>query len=94
MEKVVDVPERSRFELHVGGRRVGVLDYNVEGGSVTLPHTEVDPACGGRGLGQALVQGALDAFRERGVTVRPVCSFVRHYIDKHPEYHDLVVKEG
>ena len=37
---------------------------------------------------------ALDAFRERGVTVRPVCSFVRHYIDKHPEYHDLVVKEG
>ncbi len=91
MAEVIDVPDKSRFELHVDGRRVGLLDYHGSGASVTLPHTEVDPTYGGQGLGGVLVRGALDAFRERGVTVRPTCSFVRHYIAGHPEYQDLVV---
>ena len=52
---------------------------------MTLPHTEVDPAVGGQGIGTALVAGVLDAARERGLTVLPYCSFIRHYIQQHPE---------
>ncbi len=87
---VIDVPEKGRFEVRVDGRVVGLASYHVDGTTMTLPHTEVDPAVGGQGLGTALVAGVLAAARERGLTVLPYCSFVRRYIQQHPETLDLV----
>jgi hypothetical protein len=87
---VVDVPERGRFEIRYGDRVVGLASYHVDCDVMTLPHTEVDPAMGGRGMGTALVAGVLSAARERGLHVLPYCSFVRHYIQQHPECLDLV----
>ncbi|MCV2489610.1 N-acetyltransferase [Geodermatophilus sp. YIM 151500] len=89
---VVDVPERGRFEIRIGEKVVGLASYHVENGTMTLPHTEVDPGLGGRGLGTALVAGVLDAARERGLHVLPYCSFVRHHIQRHPELVDLVAE--
>ena len=60
-------------------------------GRVLLPHTVVPPRHGGRGHGTALVRGTLDDLRARGVTtVVPTCWFVGAFIDRHPEYADLV----
>ena len=89
---VVDVPDRGRFEIRLGDRVVGLASYHVENGTMALPHTEIDPTVGGRGLGSALVAGVLTAARERGLTVLPYCSFVRHYIQQHPETIDLVAE--
>ena len=90
---VVDVPERGRFEIRNGDRVIGLASYHVDDGVMTLPHTEIDPSVGGRGLGTALVAGVLSAARERGLYVLPYCSFVRHYIQQHPETVDLVAEE-
>ena len=89
---VVDVPDRGRFEVRLGDRVVGLASYHVENGTMTLPHTEVDPSVGGRGIGSTLVAGVLAAARERGLTVLPYCSFVRHYIEQPPEEVDLVAE--
>ena len=89
---VVDVPERGRFEIRLGERVVGLASYHVENGTMALPHTEVDPGVGGRGIGTALVAGVLEAARERGLHVLPYCSFVRHDIQQHPETTDLVAE--
>jgi predicted GNAT family acetyltransferase len=90
---VVDVPERGRFEIRTGDRVVGLASYHVDGRTMTLPHTEVDPTMGGQGLGTLLVAGVLTAARQRGLHVLPYCSFVRHYIQQHPELMDLVAAE-
>lgn len=90
---VVDVPERGRFEIKVGDRVVGLASYHVDGGTRTRPHTEIDPAMGGRGLGTTLVAAVLVAARERGLHVLPYCSFVRRYIQQHPELVDLVAEQ-
>ena len=90
---VVDVPDRGRFEVLLDGRVVGLASYHVENGTMALPHTEVDPSVGGRGIGKVLVAGVLAAARERGLNVLPYCSFVRHYIQQHPEYVDLVAAD-
>ena len=90
---VVDVPERGRFEIREGNRVLGLASYHVDDGLMTLPHTEVDPSVGGRGLGTQLVAGVLAAARERGLHVLPYCSFVRHYIQQHPECVDLVAEK-
>ena len=90
---VVDVPEKGRFEIRLDDRVVGLASYHIDGSTMTLPHTEVDPSVGGRGIGTALVAGVLDAARERGLHVLPYCSFIRHYIQQHPETIDLVAAE-
>ncbi len=88
--EITNAPDRSRYELRIDGRVVGVADYRAEGGTLVFPHTEIDPAMRGRGLGARLVGAALDDVRARGGTVVPRCWFVARFIDDHPEYRSLV----
>lgn len=92
--QVRDVAERSRFEITVGGELAGFADYRLDetsdGAVMVFPHTVVEERHGGQGVGGDLVRGALDAARERGMLVRPVCWFVEGWIDRHPDYADLV----
>jgi predicted GNAT family acetyltransferase len=91
---VLDVPEWSRFEIHVDGRLAGFAQYRSTPGLIVFTHTEIDDAFEGRGLGSALIRTALDTARRRGLAVRPDCPFVRAYIARHPdEYLDLVPEE-
>jgi predicted GNAT family acetyltransferase len=57
---------------------------------ITLVHTETPVAARRRGRGSRLVEGVLQTARARGLKVVPVCAFVRAFLDKHPEYQDLV----
>lgn len=90
--KVVNNTESSRFELPLEGQ-FAVLDYQLYPGGIALTHTEVPSQWQNRGLGGKLAQTALDYARAEGLKVRPLCSFVAHYIREHPEYKDLVQKK-
>jgi predicted GNAT family acetyltransferase len=87
---VTDRPEELRYEIEVDGVVAGFIMYRIEPGVLELVHTDVDPKWEGKGVGAALVQGALDDVRARGLKVRPYCPFVAAYIRRHPEYEDLV----
>jgi uncharacterized protein len=87
---VTDNAERSRYELRLDGKLIGIAAYRRRDGRVAFTHTEVDQSCEGRGFGGMLVAAALDEARKRGDEVVPLCPFVAHYIDKHPEYESLV----
>ena len=89
---VVDVPERGRFEIRDGDRVLGLASYHVDGSTMTLPHTEIDPAVGGQGLGTRLVRHVLATARHRHLHVLPYCSFIRKYLQDHPEELDLVAE--
>ena len=90
--KIVDRPDQRRYELELDGQLVGLLTYRVDAGAgvITHRHTEIDPRNGRRGLGSELVQFALDDARARGLLVRPDCPFVAAFIDRHPDYADLL----
>jgi predicted GNAT family acetyltransferase len=88
---VTDHPNELRYEIEVDGEVAGFLMYRREEGVLELVHTDVDPKWEGKGVGAALVQGALDDVRSRGLKVRPYCPFVAAYIRRHPAYADLVV---
>jgi predicted GNAT family acetyltransferase len=90
---VVDEPDQHRFAIRLGGELAGFAIYHRRGGKAYLVHTEIDPSFEGQGIGSALVRGALDAERAAGTPIVPLCPFVRGYIDKHPEYADLVDAE-
>jgi uncharacterized protein len=84
---------RLRYEILVDGEVVGFVQYNVRGGRLILVHTEVDSSRQLKGLATTLVRGALDDVRRRGLHVVPVCPFVERFIERHPEYDDLVDHE-
>ena len=91
---VRDVAEQNRYEIRDGERLLGVAEYQRDGDRLRFTHTEVDPSAGESGLGSRLVQAALDDVRSKGGSVVPQCSFVRGFIEKHPEYADLVAAES
>jgi predicted GNAT family acetyltransferase len=92
MEPTVrDAPEAERYELRDGDRLIGTAAYHRHGDTFVFTHTEVDPDEGRSGLGSRLVRAALDDVRARGGAVQPLCPFVRGWIERHPEYADLVV---
>lgn len=86
---VTDAKAKHRFELEEEGGTAFVT-YLLEGETITFTHTIVPEDLEGRGVGSKLVKGALDDARERGLKVVPACSFVRHYIETHEEYRDLL----
>jgi predicted GNAT family acetyltransferase len=88
--RVEDDPDRGRYVVYAGDRRAGLLTYRREGDVIALDHTEVDEDFEGEGVGSALVRHALDAAREDGIGVLPFCSFTRSYMERHPEYQELV----
>jgi uncharacterized protein len=88
--EVVNVPEESRYELRLGGRLVGLAAYRRRNGRIAFTHTEVDEACEGRGFGSLLAATALEDARREGLAVVPLCPFIAHYIERHPEYEELV----
>jgi uncharacterized protein len=88
--RVADAPARNRYEIYFGDELAGFATYHRAGGVTTMIHTEIDDAFEHHGLGGILARAALDDIRARGERVRPDCPFVRGYIERHPEYADLV----
>jgi predicted GNAT family acetyltransferase len=82
--------ERSRYELVLDDRVIGVADYEHVGDLLVVPHTEIERPLRGQGFGDQLIKGALDDIRRAGRTLVPSCWAVAEYIAEHPEYSDLV----
>jgi predicted GNAT family acetyltransferase len=88
-DTVSDNTAQQRYELAVDGH-VAASYYEIADGVITFVHTEVPPELGGKGIGSKLIKGALDQVRAGGLKVIAQCPFVKAYIEKHPEYADLL----
>jgi hypothetical protein len=84
--------EESRFETTVDGQ-VAFAAYDLEDPDrIVFTHTIVPEALSGRGIANQLVKHGLDHAREKKLTVVPQCSFVATYVQRHPEYGELLAK--
>lgn len=86
-----DHEEFHRFEMDVEGE-VAYLRYRRVDEVLELVHTEVPEALSGRGYGKTLTQFALEYARGKGLLVRPICPFVRKYLEKNPGFEELVTE--
>jgi NAD+ kinase len=91
--QVVDSFEQQRYEVLVGGELAGVLYYRRRDGRIELMHTEIDQSYEGRGLASRLAAGALHDARARSTPVVVTCPFVSGYLDRHPEFSDVLAPE-
>ena len=87
---VVHHSDDEYYELLVDGQQAGLLVYHVVGSHLSITHTVIEQTYRGRGLSWVLVGRALDDIRTRSVTVSNYCPVVNRFVEKNPEYRDLL----
>lgn len=88
---ISDNPEQSRFEATVDGELAGFVEYRLAEKIIDFTHTEIFPAYEGKGIGGTLVRHTLEEIRSRGDRfVVATCPFVAGWIDRHPDYRELL----
>ena len=96
---VVNNEAGHRYEAWLGEALAGFSQYTLddarddtgEDGLITFTHTQVADAFEGKGVASALIRGALDDVRAGASRrVRPLCSFVEAFIQRHEGYQDLL----
>lgn len=79
----------NRFETTVDGL-LCLCEYERADEVITFTHTVVPPELRGRGLAELLVRAALAEARRQNLKVVPACSYVATFINRHPEFADLL----
>lgn len=83
-------PDGRRFTARVRGH-VALLEYQLKRRRMVITHTEVPEAIAGKGIAGDLTRVALRFAREQGFKVVPACAYAEAFMDRHTEYHDLLV---
>jgi predicted GNAT family acetyltransferase len=79
----------NRLELEVEGY-TAFIDYKLTHQKLFLIHTEVPKGLAGKGVGNAIVEKALQYAKDNNYKIIPICKFVQAYIKKHPEWNEIV----
>lgn len=87
--KLEDKAEKSRFQFDLDGQ-LGVVEYILLKDQIYLTHTEVPESLGGRGYGSQIVKLALENIKSRGLKLIPQCPFVVSYIEKNPQWREIL----
>jgi len=80
-----------RFTVEVDGVQAELVYRRDDAAQITILHTGVPPAIGGRGVAAELVRTTLDWVKAQGMKVHLACSYSKAWVAKHPEYAALTV---
>ena len=80
-----------RFEIEQDGA-VAYLEYNLSEKVLVLIHPEIPEKLRRKGLASSLAAGAFQWARENNRKVDIICPIAQEYVEKHPEYADLVLR--
>ena len=89
-----DVPSQNRFEQGFTGTdgemaRVWA-DYATQGDTRVILHVEADASLRGSGAAGQFMQDMTEHVRDRGLKVRPVCSYAVVWYCRHPQAQDVL----
>lgn len=84
-----DNKAKSRFEIELDGE-VAELEYQPMGDAIAFLNTNVPELYRRRGIGNRLVRHGLEYARAHHLRAVPICPFVKYYVNRHPEFADVV----
>ena len=82
--------EAKRFEVKLPDGQFAVIEYMKSPQRIIYTHTEVPEAYEGMGIASKMARAAMDYAREEGLKVQPLCPYVRSWVNRHPEYQDIL----
>jgi predicted GNAT family acetyltransferase len=88
---ITNNPANRTWEALLGDELVGVVVYeNVSPTRLALTHAAIEERHRKHGIGTRLITTMLDDIREKHQTITVWCTAVVDFLEKHPEYRDLV----
>ena len=88
-----DAPDDERYEARTDdGELMAVITYRLSPRWIALLHTKVQPAFEGRGIASRFAAWAFEDARSRGLKVVPNCPYIRAWLPRHPEVHDVLAR--
>lgn len=87
--KLIHNEAEAQYEFHIEGHLARLL-YKEDEGVLHLTNTYVPKELGGRGIAGALVKAVFADIEAKGLKMKPACSYIVNYVEKHPEYECLL----
>ena len=84
-------PQAKKFFITENGKQAFIQYIDVDSNTINYTNTYVPPELRGRGIAAKLVEAALAKARLDGKKVTASCSYVKSYLETHPEFQDLTV---
>lgn len=81
---------QDRFEISVDDKVAGFVQFVDRDDRRIFVHTEIGEEYAGQGLGGALAREAVGQTVDAGLTVVPVCPFIKKWLEKHPQHAEHV----
>jgi predicted GNAT family acetyltransferase len=80
-----------RFLMNCPGNETAFISYSIRDDGVwDAHHTEVPVSQRGKGLGGVLAEGLFRFAQENNIKLILTCTYLAHYLTKHPDYKHLV----
>lgn len=86
--EVTHNPEENRFEIQLEDL-LAKLDYMEDKDSILMMHVGVPVEFRGHGIAGVITRTALEYAKSKSLRVIPMCSYVRAYIKRNPQYVEL-----
>ncbi|MGB3592199.1 MAG: GNAT family N-acetyltransferase [Nonlabens sp.] len=86
-----ETSDRGVFYVKESDRTVAELTYSLNGDTMVIDHTEVNPQIEGKGIGTRLTETAVAFAREKNRKINPLCPFVEVLFDRNSQWSDLRV---
>ncbi len=91
MTTLAHEPDASRYTLRDGDTILALVDYTINGNTISLTHTFTQPAHRGQGLAAQVVEFAInDIASTTELKVLPMCWYAAEWFDKHPDRVELL----
>ena len=84
----------SRYTAWLDGEEAASMPYRLVAGRMVLLTTTVRPDLRGKGVATEFISHVLDDVRQSGRKVRVYCPIVREFLDRFPQYEDVLDKRA
>lgn len=93
-DKVQHDTQNHQYLVHLEGDFFAIVKYQQQGDVLFITSTRVPDELQGKGYGKIMMESVLPQIEASGYKVKPVCSYVVHYINRHEEWLHLLHDEG
>ncbi|PKF81202.1 N-acetyltransferase [Vibrio sp. vnigr-6D03] len=84
--------QAKEFRIEVAPESWAKVTYRQEGDVFFVDHSSVPESLRGQGKGAVMMEAALLEIEKLNVKIVPECSYVRHYVNKHENWHHLLAE--
>lgn len=82
------------YALDDNGKLIAEITFpQISDNTVEINHTFVDESLRGKGVAGELMERACKALRERGLRIKPTCSYAVRWLSKNVQYDDIIDKQ-